>query len=142
MHFRPIESFWLVLLAERKCINQRMMSMALAILNTISDLVVCLWPARILWNTHLPTSERMGLILIFSLGAVYVLYDCIIWHPANVDSACIAGICRVWYTDVFWVSKSSDVYCRSPTITFLNLQLTISRAGLHRVHHNDHRNRR
>ncbi|KAF2639815.1 hypothetical protein P280DRAFT_50006 [Massarina eburnea CBS 473.64] len=73
----PIRGYWDVNV-ESKCINMRVTLLAVAILNSISDFLVYLWPAKPLWSLQLPLKQRLGLILLFSVGCV----------------VCVAGINR------------------------------------------------
>ncbi|GME22433.1 hypothetical protein K490DRAFT_18159 [Neofusicoccum parvum] len=68
------------------CINRGDLVIAAAALNSFSDFVVFLWPARYLWDIQLPKERRLGLIGLFCIG-------CLI---------CIAGIVRIWYFTVWF----------------------------------------
>lgn len=68
-------------------------------LNTLSDLLVFLWPAPKLWDVALPKRQRVCLITVFSLGCI----------------VCIAGIVRIAYYPTFFASK--DVFWEGAIIT-------------------------
>ncbi|KAF2502901.1 hypothetical protein BU16DRAFT_447843 [Lophium mytilinum] len=88
----PISDNWdLLKFTNRNCINQKAFFIAAAATNSFTDIAVFLWPARFLWNIQLPKSQRVGLVVSFSLGCI----------------VCVAGICRIWYLNIYF--GSSDV---------------------------------
>jgi hypothetical protein len=42
--------------------------------NTITDIYVYVLPMRMVWNTQLPKGKRIGLLLIFAVGFLYVFH--------------------------------------------------------------------
>ncbi|KAF2740037.1 hypothetical protein EJ04DRAFT_559494 [Polyplosphaeria fusca] len=83
----PIRGYWDVS-AKLKCINIRATLVSVAALNSLSDFLVFLWPAKPLWSLQLPLKQRVGLILIFAVGC----------------TVCVAGICRMYYLEVYFES--------------------------------------
>ncbi|KAF1946141.1 hypothetical protein EJ02DRAFT_337019 [Clathrospora elynae] len=73
---------------EPKCINMRVTLVVIAALNSFSDFLVYLWPAKPLWSLRLPMTQRFGLIFVFSVGLL----------------VCIAGVLRIYYIEVFFQS--------------------------------------
>jgi hypothetical protein len=73
----PIRGYWDVA-AQQSCINIRATLVVVAALNSVSDILVYLFPAKPLWSLQLPLKRRLGLISIFTVGLV----------------VCVAGICR------------------------------------------------
>lgn len=90
---RPIRSYWDTDV-EQKCIDMRATLVAIATLNSFSDFLVYLWPAKPLWSLHLPVKQRLGLIFLFSVGLL----------------VCVAGVLRMYYLVVFF--SSYDTLCK------------------------------
>lgn len=44
-----------------------------AAMNAFTDLFVYLWPIHYLWAVQMPKSKRIGLIVCFGVGVVYVV---------------------------------------------------------------------
>jgi hypothetical protein len=53
-----------------KCMDREALTIATQAVNSISDFLIFLWPARTLWNVRLPTAQRFGLIFVFSIGVM------------------------------------------------------------------------
>ncbi|KAF2120488.1 hypothetical protein BDV96DRAFT_267591 [Lophiotrema nucula] len=83
----PIRGYWDVS-TRQHCINLRATLVSIAALNSLSDFLVYLWPAKPLWSLQLPLKQRLGLILIFAVGC----------------TVCVAGICRMYYLEVYFNS--------------------------------------
>lgn len=66
---------------------------AIAGLNSLSDFLVYLWPAKPLWSLQLPLKQRIGLILIFAVGA----------------TVCVAGSLRIYFLERYFTSY--DLLC-------------------------------
>ncbi|KAL8645865.1 MAG: hypothetical protein Q9226_007105, partial [Calogaya cf. arnoldii] len=47
-----------------------MMSTAVCALNFVSDLYILFLPLPVIWNLHLPTKKRVGLVAIFGTGSL------------------------------------------------------------------------
>jgi hypothetical protein len=73
----PIRGYWEIS-AQQSCINIRATLVVVAALNSVSDILIYLFPAKPLWSLQLPLKRRLGLISIFTVGLV----------------VCVAGICR------------------------------------------------
>jgi len=63
---------WDPTITQKTCIDFRAAFLAAAALNSFSDFLVFLWPARALWNIQLPVKQRVGLILVFAVGCMCV----------------------------------------------------------------------
>lgn len=50
------------------CIHRGRLIIAAAALNSFTDVIVFLWPARFLWDVQLPKEQRLGLIGLFCVG--------------------------------------------------------------------------
>ncbi|RMZ69085.1 integral membrane [Pyrenophora seminiperda CCB06] len=83
----PITAYWDPNV-EPTCIDMGVALEVIAALNSFSDCVVYLWPAKPLWSLQLPIRQRLGLIGLFSVGL------CV----------CITGILRMYYLKVFFES--------------------------------------
>ena len=53
---------------QKKCINLEAFYIALAIINSITDTLVYLYPANYLWKMQMAKSKKVSLIICFSLG--------------------------------------------------------------------------
>jgi hypothetical protein len=70
---RPIVSYWDPFdHFPQKCVNRQGLTVATQGVNSISDLLIFLWPARTLWGVRLPKQQRIGLVFVFSIGVMYV----------------------------------------------------------------------
>ncbi|KAF2650645.1 hypothetical protein K491DRAFT_125383 [Lophiostoma macrostomum CBS 122681] len=83
----PISGYWDVAVKQH-CINLRATLVSIAALNSVSDFLVYLWPAKPLWSLQLPLKQRLGLICIFSVGTL----------------VCVAGALRMYYLEVYFSS--------------------------------------
>ncbi|KAF2019062.1 hypothetical protein BU24DRAFT_111794 [Aaosphaeria arxii CBS 175.79] len=83
----PIRGYWDPS-AKQSCINTRVTLVVVAALNSLSDFLIFLWPAKPLWSLHLPMKQRISLIMIFAVGC----------------TVCIAGICRMYYLEQYFDS--------------------------------------
>ncbi|KAF2463195.1 uncharacterized protein BDR25DRAFT_298502 [Lindgomyces ingoldianus] len=93
----PIRGYWDAS-AKQHCINLRATLVSIAALNSLSDFLIYLWPAKPLWSLHLPLKQRIGLISIFAVGC----------------TVCVAGICRMYYLEVYF--DSFDLYWHASII--------------------------
>jgi hypothetical protein len=59
---------------------------AIAALNSFSDFLIYLYPAKPLWGLYLPVKQRHGLIFLFSVGLL----------------VCVAGVPRMYYLELFF----------------------------------------
>ena len=89
---RPIKAYW-VKDIEIHCVDMQANMIAIGAINTITDFLVYLWPARYLWRIRLPLKQRVGLVFVFTCGLI----------------VCVAGVLRLIYlnqyftrTDLFW----------------------------------------
>ncbi|KAH7130603.1 hypothetical protein B0J11DRAFT_256598 [Dendryphion nanum] len=83
----PIRAYWDPAVKQH-CINIRATLVSVAALNSLSDFLVYLWPAKPLWSLQLPLKQRLGLITIFGVGC----------------TVCVAGICRMYYLEMYFES--------------------------------------
>ena len=66
---QPIHSFWQPEVPHH-CFDQVTYYIAQGCLNFVSDVFVVLMPIPVLWNLHLPTPRRVGLVVVFLLGGL------------------------------------------------------------------------
>ncbi|KAF2794414.1 hypothetical protein K505DRAFT_304089 [Melanomma pulvis-pyrius CBS 109.77] len=84
----PIRGYWDAS-AKQHCINIRATLVVIAALNSVSDFLVYLWPAKPLWSLQLPLKRRLGLIFIFAVGCI----------------VCVTNILsRMYYLEVYFES--------------------------------------
>src|ERR1700761_4501767 len=70
---RPIASYWAPFEYNTfRCIDRKALTIATQDVNSASDFLIFLWPARTLSRVRLPRMQRFGLIFVFSIGVVYV----------------------------------------------------------------------
>ncbi|KAJ4287362.1 hypothetical protein N0V90_012760 [Kalmusia sp. IMI 367209] len=88
----PLKGYWDEDV-EIKCVDMHANMIAIGAINTITDFLVYLWPARYLWRIQLPLKQRIGLVFVFTCGLV----------------VCVAGVFRMVYLnryftniDLFW----------------------------------------
>jgi hypothetical protein len=67
---RPIHSYWDFQEPGKKCLDQKTLMLVTGSINTLSDLLVFLWPGPRIWTVQMPVKRRLGLIFIFCLGCV------------------------------------------------------------------------
>ncbi|KAF2491840.1 hypothetical protein BU16DRAFT_442499, partial [Lophium mytilinum] len=66
----PIAASWNPTTPHASCITSRKFYLASGALNSLSDFLVFLWPARALWKIQLPIKQRLGLITVFASGCI------------------------------------------------------------------------
>lgn len=69
----PFEFNWNQAVAGH-CANRNAAFVAAGVLNLMTDLLVLSLPVTHIWRLQLRTGQKIGLILVFSLGLLYVLY--------------------------------------------------------------------
>ncbi|KAF2713200.1 hypothetical protein K504DRAFT_517170 [Pleomassaria siparia CBS 279.74] len=85
----PIQAYWqLAQYPDRKCLDMAPLFYVTGGLNTLTDFLIFLWPAKDLAKIRISLKQRVTLIAMFSLGVII----------------CIAGICRIWYTSIYIAS--------------------------------------
>ena len=68
---RPVRKAWLPLLPGH-CINQRVAQTSSAAINTFSDCIILVVPLANIWGLQLYRKGRVGLVMIFGFGVLYV----------------------------------------------------------------------
>ncbi|TLD18696.1 hypothetical protein E2P81_ATG11606 [Venturia nashicola] len=105
----PVNSYWDLSIKNKRCYDQNSAMIIFSALNTVSDLIVFMWPAPKIFQLKLPIQQRLGLMFVFSLGCV----------------ACIAGLARMWYYPKFFSDK--DVLYAAALLSVLaNVECNIS----------------
>lgn len=67
---RPIESYWDNSVEKKSCIDINTYLYTAGAINSLTDIVVYLWPSRTLFELNMPLAKRLGLCLTFSAGLV------------------------------------------------------------------------
>lgn len=64
-----------------RCVNQKALWFSNASLNIVTDLVVLICPMPALKSLQLPKRQKIGVMIVFALGGVYVLLHpgCVCW---------------------------------------------------------------
>lgn len=70
MNVRPIISYWDPLEHPPSCVDRQALTVATQGVNSVSDLLIFLWPARTLWGVRVPKQQRFGLVFVFSIGVM------------------------------------------------------------------------
>lgn len=87
----PIKAYW-VKNIKIHCVDMHTNMIAIGAINTVTDFLVYLWPARYLWRIRLPLKQRVGLVFVFTCGLV----------------VCVAGVLRLIYLD--WYFTRIDLF--------------------------------
>lgn len=99
----PIQSYWFpTQYPNRRCVDQAVLLYATAALNNLSDFLIPPRPIRDLWKVRLPFKQRIGLIIMFTIGVL----------------VCVAGICRICYLTIFF--NSYDIFYNAATVYVIN----------------------
>ncbi|KAF9696941.1 hypothetical protein EKO04_004934 [Ascochyta lentis] len=69
---RPLSSYWDISM-KKKCILINPYLYSSGAVNSLTDVIVYLWPSRTLFTLELPLLRRLGLLVTFSAGLVAVL---------------------------------------------------------------------
>lgn len=99
---RPLQKYWDISITEGSCIYRLKIPIINCVMNTATDVAILILPALILRNLHLPTKQKIGIILVFMTGGLYVLH--------------LAGLCT-WARADTWISVL--------VITIIKLKLTL-----------------
>lgn len=67
----PVRKAWLPLLSGH-CINQKAAQTSSAAINTFSDCIILVVPLANVWGLQLHRKGRVGLVMIFGFGVLYV----------------------------------------------------------------------
>ncbi|OTA57986.1 hypothetical protein K449DRAFT_437007 [Hypoxylon sp. EC38] len=67
----PHEKYWNRLLPGR-CISDRPLDIASAVVNFLVDFCILVLPQRVIWNLNIPSKKRIGVSAVFSIGVIAV----------------------------------------------------------------------
>ncbi|RVD85883.1 uncharacterized protein DFL_004187 [Arthrobotrys flagrans] len=70
---RPVSTLWDWNLDQSKCIDVDPLYFINAALNTITDIAILVLPLRTLWKLKMPTSQKVGLIMLFTTGGFIII---------------------------------------------------------------------
>ena len=70
------------------CVDMHINMMAIGAINTTTDFLVYLWPARYLWRIRLPLKQRVGLVFVFTCGLI----------------VCVAGVFRLVFLNRYFTN--------------------------------------
>lgn len=71
----PVKRGWDITITEGSCINRAALYIATAVLNMITDILLLLLPIPIVVRLQMPRIQKLGLILIFAIGSMYVCFS-------------------------------------------------------------------
>lgn len=69
---QPHAKYWDRLLPG-KCVSDRPLDIASAIVNFLVDLGILCLPQKVIWTLNIPSQKRIGVSAVFSLGLMYVI---------------------------------------------------------------------
>ena len=69
---RPIAKAWDASISTGTCINRPAVYYATAIVNIVTDLAILGIPIPVVWKLQMPTQQKIGLILMFTVGSAYI----------------------------------------------------------------------
>jgi hypothetical protein len=72
-HYSPISSYWDLTADHRDCIPEGPPLIVQSVLNVVTDFMIYALPIPTLFGLSLPWSQRIGLIVLFSVGGVIVV---------------------------------------------------------------------
>ena len=67
---RPLAAIWDFTIAGRTCLPLNAIQLASGLVHLVSDVAIFLLPQRVIWNLNLSRQRRLGLAVVFSLGAL------------------------------------------------------------------------
>jgi len=70
---RPISSYWNFLANHRDCIPEGPPLVAQTVINVVTDFMIYVLPMPTLFHLRLPSSQRIGLMILFGVGGVIVI---------------------------------------------------------------------
>lgn len=96
----PVRAIWDSTVFHKKCLDGHTLLTAIGALNVVSDFLIFLWPVKPLWQIKLPLTQRVNLILVFSLGVL----------------TCVGGILKlIWGQqyfeswDILWIAARCSI---------------------------------
>ncbi|KAF2435248.1 integral membrane protein [Tothia fuscella] len=69
----PISSYWNLLRVDRDCIPEGPPLITQTVFNVITDFIIYVLPMPILFQLKLPSTQRVGLMILFGVGGVIVV---------------------------------------------------------------------
>ncbi|KAL1603838.1 hypothetical protein SLS60_005430 [Paraconiothyrium brasiliense] len=84
---RPLNAYW-DKDVKITCVDMHANMIAIGAINTATDFIIYLWPARYLWRIQLPLKQRLGLVFVFTCGLV----------------VCVAGVFRMIYLQRYFTN--------------------------------------
>jgi hypothetical protein len=69
----PIAKNWDIRITTGTCINRTGLYLATAVTNTASDVILILIPIKFVWGLHLPAMQKLGIILLFTMGGLTIV---------------------------------------------------------------------
>jgi hypothetical protein len=66
----PLEKNWDVTVTTGTCVNRQGIYLAVALANTLSDIVLIMIPIRIVRGLRLPLAQKIGIAILFGLGCL------------------------------------------------------------------------
>ena len=73
----PVAAFWDKSIKDPRCINSDVFWISYGITNIITDAIIFTLPMREVSRLHLPRREKIGIMLVFLTGALWVTRDAV-----------------------------------------------------------------
>ena len=70
---KPREAIWNPLITDAQCLDNDLLVFITCLFNIISDIVILALPARAVWKLRIPSKKKIGIVLLFAIGLLYVL---------------------------------------------------------------------
>lgn len=113
LHCRPLAFYWDKSIKGGVCANDNVIGYSITATELITDIVVLILPIPWLSRLKLERRHRLGVIMLFMLGSLYVFFTTIekrsLTRAFYVRSVCVAGIVRL---PLLGKLRISDATCR------------------------------
>lgn len=105
---RPFAKNIDVTVVDGQCLNKTALYIATGILNIITDIMVLLLPIPMVLRLQMSTSRKIMLILLFSVGSMYVLPQAFLMRTNDGLSTCVTSAVRVALLPPMLTSKDAS----------------------------------
>ncbi|KAH9893054.1 hypothetical protein F4778DRAFT_749438 [Xylariomycetidae sp. FL2044] len=69
----PHEAIWDITIVDKKCLDLNTLQLLSASIHLVSDVAIFLLPQKIIWTLHMSVQKRLGVAVVFGLGALAVI---------------------------------------------------------------------
>lgn len=104
----PVRAYWAIPLVDNaKCLNEGDVTLAGGVVNCVSDLMVTLLPIPIVMKLNMPLRQRIGVIVLLSLGIVVTIAGIV--RTYFIWKSLIESYDITWYSYQLWISATVEV---------------------------------